>query len=102
MLPSATSIFGFSGLVKLLFSLITSQIRSALAICLMVIVTRTMKTFRSIFEKYDDMNASVQENVSAIRVVKAYVREEHEVEKFKAAMAQIRENGARIHIRRII
>lgn len=57
--------------------------------CLMVIVTRTMKTFRSIFEKYDDMNASVQENVSAIRVVKAYVREEHEVEKFKAASRNV-------------
>ncbi len=61
----------------------------ALGCCLMVIVTRTMKTFRSIFEKYDDMNASVQENVSAIRVVKAYVREEHEVEKFKAASRNV-------------
>ena len=57
--------------------------------CLMLIVTRTMKTFRSIFEKYDALNASVQENVSAIRVVKAYVREEHEVEKFKAASRNV-------------
>ena len=57
--------------------------------CLMVIVTRTMKTFRSIFEKYDALNASVQENVSAIRVVKAYVREEHEVEKFKSASRNV-------------
>lgn len=57
--------------------------------CLMLIVTRTMKTFRSIFEKYDALNASVQENVSAIRVVKAYVREEHEVEKFKAASQNV-------------
>ena len=48
-----------------------------------------MKTFRSIFEKYDALNASVQENVSAIRVVKAYVREEHEVEKFKAASRNV-------------
>lgn len=57
--------------------------------CLFVIAARTMKTFRSIFEKYDDMNASVQENVSAIRVVKAYVREEHEVDKFRAASRNV-------------
>lgn len=57
--------------------------------CLFVIAARTMKTFRSIFEKYDDMNASVQENVSAIRVVKAYVREDYEVDKFKAASRNV-------------
>lgn len=60
-----------------------------LGFCLMLIVTRTMKTFRSIFEKYDALNASVQENVSAIRVVKAYVREGHEVEKFKSASQNV-------------
>lgn len=57
--------------------------------CLAIIVTRTMKTFRSIFEKYDALNASVQENVSAIRVVKAYVREEHEAGKFKEASRNV-------------
>lgn len=60
-----------------------------LGICLFTIAGRTMKTFRSIFKKYDDLNASVQENVSAIRVVKAYVREEHEVSKFKKASANV-------------
>ncbi len=60
-----------------------------LGCCLFFIVSRTMKTFRSIFEKYDALNASVQENVSAIRVVKAYVREEHEVEKFKSASQNV-------------
>ena len=35
-----------------------------------------------VFKKYDDLNASVQENVNAIRVVKAYVREDHEIKKF--------------------
>ena len=39
--------------------------------------------FQEAFPKYDDLNASVQENVSAIRVVKAYVREEQETEKFQ-------------------
>ena len=41
--------------------------------------------FRQVFRKYDDLNASVQENVSAIRVVKAYVREDHETQKFHTA-----------------
>ena len=37
-----------------------------------------MKYFDMVFQKYDDLNASVQENVSSIRVVKAYVREDYE------------------------
>ncbi len=61
-----------------------------LGACLFLIASRTMKTFRSIFKKYDALNASVQENVSAIRVVKAYVREEYEVEKFKEASGNLR------------
>ncbi len=44
-----------------------------------------MKYFSAAFPKYDELNASVQENVSAIRVVKAYVREDHEKKKFQAA-----------------
>ena len=45
----------------------------------------TSPVFRQVFRKYDDLNASVQENVSAIRVVKAYVREDHETQKFHTA-----------------
>lgn len=56
-----------------------------LVIVLGSIVFKTMKTFDVVFKKYDALNASVQENVSAIRVVKAYVREEHENDKFTAA-----------------
>lgn len=41
--------------------------------------------FRQAFPKYDELNASVQENVNAVRVVKAYVREEYETDKFKKA-----------------
>ena len=48
-----------------------------------------LKTFRQAFPKYDDLNASVQENVSAIRVVKAYVREEQETSKFQKASENI-------------
>lgn len=56
-----------------------------LSVCLAVIIRVTMKIFDETFKKYDELNASVQENVSAIRVVKAYVREGKENEKFTAA-----------------
>ena len=47
------------------------------------IMNSASRYYQQAFPKYDDMNASVQENVSAIRVVKAYVREEEETVKFK-------------------
>ena len=56
-----------------------------LAMVLAFIIRRATKYFQMAFPKYDELNASVQENVSAIRVVKAYVREEHETTKFKKA-----------------
>lgn len=49
------------------------------------IMVVTLKIFRQVFRRYDDLNASVQENVTAIRVVKAFVREDHENEKFSKA-----------------
>ena len=52
------------------------------AFALFAIMYKVMPTFRRLFHKYDDMNESIQENVSGIRVVKAYVREEYEKEKF--------------------
>ena len=45
----------------------------------------TLKIFREVFRRYDDLNASVQENVTAIRVVKAFVREDYENKKFSKA-----------------
>lgn len=60
-----------------------------LAICLILIMSRGIKYFQQVFPKYDDLNESVQENVSAIRVVKAYVREEEETKKFHQASANI-------------
>ncbi len=56
-----------------------------LAIVLFFIIRRAMKYFQMAFPKYDELNASVQENVGAIRVVKAYVRENYETEKLKKA-----------------
>lgn len=57
-----------------------------LGICLILIMSRAVKYFQKVFQKYDDLNASVQENITGIRVVKAYVREDYENQKFfKAA-----------------
>ena len=60
-----------------------------LGILLAVIMSHATRYFQQAFPKYDDMNASVQENVSAIRVVKAYVREEQETVKFRKASENI-------------
>lgn len=49
------------------------------------IMVITLKIFRQVFRRYDDLNASVQENVTAIRVVKAFVREDYENKKFAKA-----------------
>ncbi len=60
-----------------------------LAAALIFIMLRTTPIFNEVFRKYDDLNASVQENVSAIRVVKAFVREANENEKFKKAAEKL-------------
>lgn len=56
-----------------------------LGICLALIISNAHPVFMKVFKKYDDLNASVQENVNAIRVVKAYVREDYEIKKFEKA-----------------
>ena len=60
-----------------------------LAVLIFLIIGKVTKIFDVVFKKYDDLNASVQENVSAIRVVKAFVREDHEVVKFRTASENI-------------
>lgn len=56
-----------------------------LAVVLFSIMLTTFKIFDQVFQKYDDLNTSVQENVTGIRVVKAFVREEYENNKFTKA-----------------
>ncbi len=56
-----------------------------LSVALTLIIRKVHPVFRQVFKKYDDLNASVQENINAVRVVKAYVREEHEMNKFEKA-----------------
>ncbi len=60
-----------------------------LGIVLLTVMKRAMPIFTRVFARYDDVNASVQENVSAIRVVKAFVREKHESEKFEKAAEEL-------------
>ena len=62
-----------------------------LACILMLVIRKATGYFQAVFRKYDDLNASVQENISAIRVVKAYVREDYEISKFQAACNKVYE-----------
>ena len=56
-----------------------------LGVSLAIITVKTYKIFDQVFRKYDDVNASVQENITGIRVVKSFVREDYENTKFKKA-----------------
>ncbi len=60
-----------------------------LGIGLAVIMLNAKKYFTKVFEKYDDLNETIQENVNAIRVVKAFVREDYESEELKKAAGNI-------------
>ena len=60
-----------------------------LAIFLFFIMKRATSYFQKVFKQYDALNESVQENVNAIRVVKAYVREEYENDKFAKAAENV-------------
>lgn len=62
-----------------------------LGMLLALIISNATKYFKQAFPRYDSMNASVQENVSAIRVVKAYVREDYEKKRFNASSRSIRD-----------
>ncbi len=56
-----------------------------MGVALFFIVSKSHEAFSQVFKRYDDLNASVQENVTGIRVVKAYVREAYETDKFNKA-----------------
>lgn len=60
-----------------------------LAIVMFIVMRRATRYFQQVFRRYDDLNNSVQENVSSIRVVKAYVREDYEIDKFHKAASNI-------------
>ncbi len=63
-----------------------------LGLALYFLMTSAFPHFKNVFEKYDDLNASVQENLTGIRAVKAYVREGYETNKFYKASKSIYDN----------
>ena len=80
-------IMSFSINVKL--SLVFFGVLLFLGVVLALIMKRVMPIFNEVFAKYDALNASVQENVSGIRVVKAFVREDYENKKFSKAAEKL-------------
>ena len=73
-------------------SLIFVFIAPALAIGLLVIGLNALPRFRAVFKKYDKLNNSVQENIKGMRVVKSFVREDYEKEKFAVSSENIRDD----------
>ena len=74
-------------------SMIFLAVMAVLITLLMLLVPMAMKYFKRMFKKYDALNAVIKENVGAIRVVKAFVREEHENDKFKKAAGDVFDNS---------
>ena len=66
-----------------------------LVIALFAIIFKVMPIFKSVFKKYDKLNESVQENIKGIRVVKSFVREDFEVEKFGRASDELTQGFTR-------
>ena len=64
----------------------------ALGVVMGLLATRVHPLFKAMFKKYDNMNASVQEDLVAIRVVKAFVREDYEEEKYRKATEDVRQS----------
>ncbi len=60
-----------------------------LGIALFLIIGNVHPIFKKVFDRYDALNASVQENITGVRVVKAYVREDYEIKKFHKASDNI-------------
>ncbi|MCH4035645.1 MAG: ABC transporter ATP-binding protein/permease [Lachnospiraceae bacterium] len=73
-------------------SLIFLAMVPVLGVIIFGINAKVMPIFNRIFKKYDAMNESVEENVSGIRVVKAFVREDHERDKFHKASEEVRQD----------
>ncbi len=72
-------------IINVRLSLIFLVVLIFLAIVLIIIMQKVRPIFTKVFSCYDDLNAGVQENVTAIRVVKAFVREDHAMSKFEKA-----------------
>ena len=67
-----------------------------LAFGLILIMRKAVPTFKRVFKKYDKLNESIEENVQGMRVVKSFVREDYEKEKFGVAADNIRKDFTRV------
>lgn len=83
------SCFSMSVFINAKLSLIFVSAMVILGVLLFLIVSRTMKLFSQVFQRYDDLNSSVQENIAGIRVVKSFVRESYEKKKFSKAATNL-------------
>ena len=87
MILLVAMIFSFTISPKLALVYLVAAV--VLGVLLFLMSKRAMRYFNEVFKKYDELNNSVQENVTAIRVVKAYVREDHEKSKFIKASENV-------------
>ena len=74
-------------------SMVFLVVMAVLLVMIVVLIPKAMRYFKQMFRKYDVINAVIKENVGAIRVVKAFVREEHENDKFKHAADDLYDNS---------
>ncbi len=81
--------FVMAGIMGGALSLIFLAVIPLLAVALIFIMKKTMPLFYKVFKKYDNLNESIQENVNGMRVVKSYVREDYEKQKFNRAAEDV-------------
>ncbi len=79
----------FAFLINARLSCIILAAAVVLGVVIFIIISHAIQYFEQVFPKYDDLNESIEENVSAIRTVKAYVREDYETSKLRKASANI-------------
>lgn len=77
--------FVMGGRMALIFLIVAPL----LGVGLFLVARKTMPLFKRVFKKYDALNSSIQENVKGIRVVKSYVREDYEKQKFNRAAEDV-------------
>ena len=90
-------IFSFVMVLRInpMIALVFLAVIPIMAIALLILMKKTHPVFEKLFSTYDSMNNVVQENLRGIRVVKSYVREEHEIEKFRIMNEKMYELGTR-------
>ena len=76
-------------------ALIFAVLLPLLGFSMFLLIRRVYPMFKSVFDRYDNLNDSVQENVKGIRIVKAYVREEYEKNKFFSKTEELRKDFTR-------